>query len=492
MNKDTLLLDYWEIWKGNFTCTYSNKNYSADELRLLSDRLTKRLQLLGMQEGENVALILANTVAFPLCLIATLGLKGNPILLHASTTIEELKKISKTVSVKWLIHDSIPLTSRIDSKDIGIDQYYEINNNITLSICRLDETYYKDSKTIPEKGVILHQTSGTYGNPLMCIRNQEVAIAEAVNYVSSIKQYDKIKIRFTTPLNHAFAYGYGLMSTIITDSTLIVDAAFNPKKVLAAEKENTSDMLAIVPPMIHSLMHLKKANSGYVLPKIVYYAGTRCDDKLMQDFETLFDIRLFSILGSTETGSIANNNVDNQKKAGVGPVLKNVDVQIRHCHKYKDLGSNIGEVFVKSTAMMQRYYSDDVSTRIDYFPTGDIGYFDSEKNIHIVGRIRDVINVGGIKVDPVEVENVLLSYEGIKDAAVYPGQSEAGEEIILAAVSTHNKDIDVAVLNSYCAKRLNYYKIPKQIIVLDTIPRTASGKCLKVKLPGYAKNIVNL
>jgi long-chain acyl-CoA synthetase len=409
--------------------------------------------------------------------MALLQIEANPLILHASTTENEVERMSKNIGIRWVLKDDIDLNS-INSRE----KWLEIGK-VNLCIYPNDT----EGNTIPEKGVILHQTSGTYGRPLQCIRNQKVAVAEAVNYVSSIKQFDKITIRVTTPLNHAFAYGFGLISSIITDSNMIIDTSFNPKKVLNEETKNVSDILCVVPPMLESLIYFKQADDSFQLPHSVYYAGTMCAPSLKDKFETTFGSELFAILGSTETGAIACSNSNNGKANGVGKILNNVNVSIKNTGKYKDLGENIGELYVKSTSMMQRYCDERFPKEIDCFSTGDLAKFDENNDLHIIGRIKDIINVGGAKVDPVEVEKVLLEYQGIDDAIVYSGCSENRNEIVLAAISS-NEDLDESSILDFCAKRLNHYKIPRRINILKDIPRTPSGKCLKPKLPGYNEN----
>ena len=480
MMKENILLQYWDTWQGNVQCSYSKTLFTAEELRGLTDRVADDFKLSGIKSGAIVAMMLNNTVAFPICLMALLQLQANPLLLHAKTTENELNKLSENISISWMIKDH--MGAEINLKPA--------KNNILIK--NIELVIYKGSielNTLYKTGVVLHQTSGTFGKPLICIRDQRVAVAEGINYVSSINSYENIKIRLTTPLHHAFAYGFGLIASIITNSTIIIDPMFNPKKVLKEESKNLSDILCVVPPMLQSLIYFKQIDSSLRLPRDVYYAGTKCDPSLIDKFETTFASRLFAILGSTETGAIACNHVNHTKANGVGKLLNNVEILIKNQAKYKDLGDDIGELFIKSTSMMQRYYHEADDKKINYFSTGDLVKLDGNHDLHIIGRIKDIINVAGVKVDPTEVENVLLEYQGVADAVVYPGRSKNGEEIVLAAIST-KADLDESGIIEFCANRLNHYKIPEKINFLSDIPRTPSGKCQKMKLPGYINNEV--
>jgi len=476
------LIQYWSVWSGGIRCHQTRGTYSAGELRDITNAYMLQLKHIGVQPGDTIGLVLANTVAFTICLLACLQLKANPLLLHASTTEDEVLRLQNSIQIKWLLFNRLS-SNRITDKFA--------NQVITLSIqdlevfcCALEAGI---ATPTPEQGVILHLTSGTYGLPLLCIRNQEVAIAEAINYVSAISPYNRIRIRVTTPLNHAFAYGFGLMSTIITNSVIILDPEFNPKRILKEETKETSDILCVVPPMLKSLIHLKRNNSQYTLPPIVFFAGMGCSPSLADEFERAFGSHLYAILGTTETGSIASSYNHGVKGAGVGKVLPNVKVELRNQNQYNDIDGNIGELYIQSTAMMQRYVDDPVDRNIEFFPTGDLAFFDNNENLHLVGRIRDIINVGGIKVDPAEVEYILLKHPAIQDAAVYSGVSQDNQEIVLAAIVTNQTLSEMDVL-SYCHMHTSHYKVPVQLYFLESIPRTASGKCLRLQLPGYHQN----
>lgn len=486
-DRNRYIIEHWNRWQGEIDCDATQKCWNSEELVYLTKSTAKSLSSSGLQEGDMVLFLLSNTVAFPVMLVSTLMLRCNPLLLHVSTTIKEVEKVSKKMHIKWIVHDSIESLGRFQDTS-----YQKVTTfgfeSLSVNLYSVPESNVDEKK--PDcKGVILHTTSGTYGRPQICIRNQNVAIAEAANYTSTITAYNHVRIHVTTPLSHAYAYGFGLMSAIITHSELVLAPAFNPKKVLRREKETLSNILTIVPPMAKPLIHLKQADPAYRLPKIIFYAGTRCDQMDIKEMEQLFETTVYTIYGSTETGAITSNYGKNKKASGVGSALNNVCLEIRNKEKYSNPQKEAGEIFVKSSSMMQSYYHKASEEKIEYFSTGDIGYMDGEGNVHLIGRSKDIINVGGIKVDPVEIENVLLSYPGISDCAVYPGKSPSNDEIILAALVLDRPDSLLTDIKKFCFENLSSYKIPYTFCTVKEIPRTASGKCKKVHLPGFSSNL---
>lgn len=477
------LIELWEKYEGCMDCEYTKKVWNADELIMMSRNIADEMRKCGFEKGDIVAVLLSNTIAFPVVLMALLYVECNPLLLHVSTPRTEFERLTEKIPIKYFIHDFMKDISRFELYEEDTIWNWKLGN-IKIKAGR---TRSLSNKNFPQwQGVVLHPTSGTFGEPGICVRNQEVAVAEAVNYVSTIDIYNRARIMITTPLSHAFAYGFGLISAILTHSELVISPAFNPKKILRSLSCKACDILTIVPPMTRVLMLLKESNPKFRMAKSVFYAGAPCDDAIVKSFESIFDTTLYAIYGSTETGAIASNYAADAKLPGVGRILKNVCVSLKKMEEYKDFGSNIGEVNVKSTSMMQGYYSlkNEGLFENGFFSTGDIGTWE-EESLTLKGRIKDIINVDGLKVDPREIENLLLENPDVQDAVVYAAKLDNMSDIIQCAICVKGSVTNKDTLRQYCMKNLSFYKVPRIFHILSELPRTASGKCIKTMLPGY-------
>ena len=484
------MLDHWRQWEGAIDCGFTGKIWSAAELHDLTRGMVNRLIQVGLREGDIVALLLSNTAAFPVALLTLLETGCNPLLIWVATQEVEFNRILADFGIQWAVHDFIEGLSNLPKT--GYREIEKIHiGKVGISILSTSELGRGPALDLPAAGVVLHPTSGTYGESKYCIRNQRVAVAEGRNYVDTIGFYRDIRFRVTTPLSHAFAYGFGLVSSILTDGILVLDHVFNPKKVLRREKEQPSDILAIVPPMAKPLIQLGNLDPSPRMAKTVFYAGAACDPIVAEEFQKTFSTVLFSIYGTTETGAISTSYSDSGKLTGVGRPLQNTDVMIQNFPQYSDLGDQVGEICVKSTALMQGYIRDYSNPAvIDYWPTGDIGFLDDAGNITIVGRVKDIINLGGMKVNPAEVENVLISHPLVADAAVYPGLRDDNTEYVQAAVRVESVDTGADELRSYCLHLLDAFKVPTLFNIVDEIPRSSSGKCLKIFCPGFPKRFI--
>ena len=480
------LVTAWFDWKGSVKCNYTQKLWLSDELRRSTDLFVSEFRKSGIREGDTVGVMLANTAAFPVVLISLLMMDCNPVLLHGGSTSHEMSRVLEGMSCRYCIHDFVEGVSRLQEDDSGLQWLHRIMmGNLALRVGSLRESTLNRGVPNRRDSDILHLTSGTYGPAKYCIRPQLSAVQEAIDYISTIAVYDKVKVTVLTPLNHAFAFGFGLVSSLLTDSSLSVYPYFNSRKVLRSLSRDPGNVLIMVPPMMDILIRTADSDgSPGGMPEHVFYAGTRADPKMLESFEERFRTSVWQIYGTTETGGIATNYPNAGVKALVGKPLENVRVEIASKTRYEALSPGTGEVVVTSPSMMKGYIGDE-PVHNNRWNTGDLGYLDDSGNLMLVGRKRDIINVGGSKVDPAEVENILLLHENIRDAVVYPGINDKNEEFVQAAIVPDGRDVSLRAVNGFCHGRLSTYKVPMIFHILDDIPRSPSGKALRALLPGF-------
>jgi long-chain acyl-CoA synthetase len=137
---------------------------------------------------------------------------------------------------------------------------------------------------------------------------------------------------------------------------------------------------------------------------------------------------------------------------------------------------------------MQSYF--DVEMEADesgYFNTRDLGFINGDDELFLVGIVKDMINLGGRKVDPSEVEEILNSIAFVGESAVYPGVNAIGDEFVQAALQLEEGyELNPDELTAICAEHLEPHKIPLRFHEVDELPRSPSGKCLKIHCPDWA------
>ena len=474
-NDSGAILDAWAAWEGGIDCHESRRSWTAGELRSEAERLKSDLAAAGVKPGVLVALVLSNTAVFPVALVASLSLGAHPVLLSAGTPAAALRRIVERCGIGWAIHDFLGPNSTLEP-----DAYRRVAtfSSAGIDVALLD-TGDADVLADPMLGgnaVVLHPTSGTYGHASFCVRNQDVAVAEARNFLDRIVPYRDVRVRVTTPLSHAYAYGFGLVASLLSHSTLVLDSHFNPRRLLESERRRPSDIVALVPPAARLLAGLCTPDLDGGFAPLAFFAGAPCPVAVKAAFEEAFDTRLFAIYGSTETGGIATSYVDEgSEPLGVGRPLPGVDVSIGRTGEFASLGAGTGEVTVRSTSMMQGYWRADTRwVSPGAFATGDVGR-EVDGSLTLVGRAREIINVGGFKVDPAEVEVVLLEHPAVVDVAVYPGERPEGGEFVQGAVQLRDPAPDMEALRGHCLERLEETKDDEQLLNIGMLKAANLG-----------------
>jgi malonyl-CoA/methylmalonyl-CoA synthetase len=193
--------------------------------------------------------------------------------------------------------------------------------------------------------------------------------------------------------------------------------------------------------------------------------------------------------GMTETSMLTSNPLDGFRKPGtVGPALPNVDVRVVDAQDERCAVLDVGNVQVRGPNVFGGYWrrpdlQAEVFTRDGWFRTGDLGRFDSDGYLELVGRSKDLIITGGMNVYPSEVEAVLDAQPGVAESAVIGLPDEdLGEAVVALVVAAHRTALDVERLRSGCRQRLAGFKVPKRIHVVEVLPRNAMGKVEKSTL----------
>ena len=195
--------------------------------------------------------------------------------------------------------------------------------------------------------------------------------------------------------------------------------------------------------------------------------------------------------GMTETSMLTSNPLLGERKPGtVGLPLSGVRVRLVDDDDAAVSIGTVGHVQVAGPNVFNGYWrrpelQETEFTADGWFRTGDLGRYDSEGYLELVGRSKDLIITGGMNVYPVEVESVLDAIDGIHESAVVGlPDDDFGEAVTAVVVANPGHALDVEALRSACRDRLAGFKVPKQIVIVTDLPRNAMGKVEKVKLRG--------
>ena len=223
--------------------------------------------------------------------------------------------------------------------------------------------------------------------------------------------------------------------------------------------------------------------------KLCFSAGNFLSKDIFDKFRERFGVPVRQLYGCTEAGSIAINLDEQPEKtfSSVGRPLQNIKIKIVNDQGDELSVGEIGEVLIESMALTSGYYNmpelNQQAFKNGAFSTGDLGKIDSAGRLYITGRKKILIDTGGRKVDPIEIEDVLLAHSKIEEAVVVGMQGFFAGEIIKAVIVTKgSEDCQAQEISSHCKERLAEFKVPKIIEFREEIPKSPLGKILRKAL----------
>jgi len=303
------------------------------------------------------------------------------------------------------------------------------------------------------------------------------------------------------PLFHVHGLVASTLATLRSGGTVVVPAKFNPLSFWRVARDSGVTWYSAV-PTLHQLLLARSADPGARRPagaeklRFIRSCSAALPPRVMHALETAFGAPVLEAYGMTEAAHQMASNPLPPADRKPGSVGRGTDVQIGVMDadgKLMPRGQH-GEVVIKGPNVITGYENNPAANAASFvdgwFRTGDRGYLDADGYLHLVARIKELINRGGEKISPREIDEVLLAHPAVAEAVCFGvPHGTWGEEVEAAVVLREGANASEAELLAYCKERFADYKRPKQIHVTRTIPRTATGKIQRgVVAKAYTSN----
>jgi malonyl-CoA/methylmalonyl-CoA synthetase len=320
-------------------------------------------------------------------------------------------------------------------------------------------------------------TSGTTGAPkgAMLSSGNLLASAEALRVAWRWSSDDKLVL--VLPLFHIHGLGVGLNGTLVAGASAILQPKFGVESVLDAIAAHDATLFFGVPTMYVRLAASIRAPELARL-RLAVSGSAPLPADLHVKLSELTGKRIIERYGMTETVITVSHPYDGDRRAGsVGLPLPGVELQLEET----------GELLVRGPSVFSGYWNRSEATADSFtddgwFRTGDLGEFDPDGYLRIVGRSKELIITGGYNVYPREVEDVLRRHAHVEDVAVAGLPSDEWGETVCAWIVPRG-EIDAEEIIAFASRYLAAYKCPRVIKVVDELPRNSLGKVLKHALP---------
>lgn len=339
-------------------------------------------------------------------------------------------------------------------------------------------------------------SSGTTGTPKIIPLSASQLLDTAAGVASAHQLDDRATGYSPLPLFHINGLVVGVLATLVTGGRLVVDRRFSAGRFWKVVADYGVTWLNLVPAII-SILAQRQAPPAEVAGRVGFArsASAPLPTPVRADFEQRTGISVLETYGMTEAASQITANPRDPAARRPGSVGLPVDVALRVVDRDRRPvpAGDVGQVQIRGTRVVARYWSpaDDAggsrpATGPDgWLATGDLGWMDADGYVYLVGRLDDVINRGGEKVFPLEVEGVLLADAAVASAAVVGRPHPVvGEEPIAFVLPAPDADVDGLAerLSQRCQAGLSRFKRPAEIIVADSLPAGPTGKIRHAEL----------
>lgn len=333
-------------------------------------------------------------------------------------------------------------------------------------------------------------TTGTTGVPKGVMLSHRNEVAGAHNVINGGEMAQDDVNLLTMPLHHAFGLTT-LRAVLYHGGTAVLqDGVASLKKTSENIKTNHCNCIYMVPAALRVLYFQTRQRLDLLLADIekIEFCTAPLDKKMRNVLtDQLGGVRLYNSYGATESARSVYMRLDQNtdKVDAVGQAVQDVLICIVDEERKEIVSSrqNVGHLAVSGDMNMMGYYGAPEMTEgvlnKGVFYSEDLGYMDQEGYIYLVGRNNDVINIGGEKVSPFEIENTALEYDAVQECAcigVEDPKGVLGYVPVLYIAVEEGYTMDVIELQNYLEKQLEHYKIPHEIIVVDAIPKNHIGK----------------
>ncbi|XP_071710416.1 oxalate--CoA ligase-like isoform X1 [Rutidosis leptorrhynchoides] len=471
--------------------------FDITHLRLnqLIEHAASSLVTAGVKPNDVVALTFPNTVEYVIMFLAVIRVRATAAPLNQAYTADEFEfYLSDSDSKLLLTAKEGNAAAESAAAKIGIRHVtatlHEVESGIQLSTASESDPDEAAKNIINEPSdvaLFLH-TSGTTSRPKGVPLTQINLFSSVKNIKSVYKLTESDSTVIVLPLFHVHGLLAGLLSSLGAGAAVTLPAAgrfsattFWPDMI----KYNATWYTAV--PTIHQIIldrHLSKPEPVYPNLRFIRSCSASLAPSIMARLEEAFGAPVLEAYAMTEATHLMSSNPLPENGPHVpGSVGKPVGQEMAILDENgveQKAGAN-GEICIRGPNVTSGYKNNPEANKsaflFGWFHTGDIGFFDSNGYLHLVGRIKELINRGGEKISPIEVDAVLLSHPDVAQAVCFGVPDDKyGEEINCAVIPREGSNLDEEEVSRFCKKNLAAFKVPKKVFITDSVPKTATGK----------------
>ncbi|WP_137597691.1 AMP-binding protein [Paucilactobacillus kaifaensis] len=471
--------------------------FTGQQLSQDVGRLHQYFLNLKIRHGDLVLVCLDNSAVYPVLTqsLWELGAIVHPVA--ATTPLAQLQAEFSEHDYSLLIAknelaDQIVNNEQLKREDICLNTFADLPMFINKAI-----TAEREFKPLVEPNeddlALILNTSGTTGKPKRVGLSHRLLINAATHNIASHRMGRDDTAMIVMPMFHINAQVMSCLSTRLSGGRLVITAKFSASHFWQQVSDNSVTWVSVVPTIVSILLINEKATVAYdQLRNKINLRFVRCSsfalpENKFRSFEEHFDTQILEGYGMTETASQCTLNPFEAQKIGSAGKAVGTNVAILVNGQFQTNDTEVGEIVVSGDHVISDYVdSQPESFQNGWFLTGDLGYLDEDGYLFVKGRSKDMINRGGEKVAPAEVQSVLSQLDFIDEVAVIGMPDDLYGETVTAVVKLKNTFADhdeiESQLKEYSQKNLAQFEQPTLVYFVADFPRNPTGKILRAQL----------
>ena len=462
-----------------------------------ADRVSALLWQRGIRKGDAVAYLGENSPEFIQVMFGAMQLGAVFVPVNTRLAPPEIAHVLTDSGTRALIHDSEfadRIAAVVDAGGIAhrIGTGEGTSDRPGLAqLLRTTRAGHADADVTLDDPAAIIYTSGTTGKAKGAVLTHGNLTWVALN---CIVDYDVVSTDIAlmiSPLFHVASLGMGALPVILKGATMVLEKRFEPGRALAQIERHGVTMLSGV-PTTYQLMadHPDWAGADLSSLRTLTCGGSAVPTRILNAYEER-GLSFTQGYGMTETSPGATSlspAMTRAKQGSVGLPHFFTDVRIADEHGAMVTRGTVGEIEISGPNVFPGYHANPDATAAaftadDWFRSGDLGYLDPDGYLYIADRLKDMIISGGENIYPAEVENLISDIDDVTGVAVIGIPDERWGEVPWAVVTVREGgSVDTDGVRAHLDGKLARYKLPRNVVVVDELPRTASGKVRKADL----------
>lgn len=462
------------------------RTMSHAELAANISRMARHLERLGIASGTLVGTCLDDTAEYLVIMMA----------------LADLGAIILPMDVRWTQAERVAVARGFMADLVLVSEGgAEIDGNRTVTA---SQSWFDEAMKAPaerrisvadrRQPLILSLSSGTTGKPKGPVISHGNILNRLQIYTVSLGFNERDRFLLSTPLYFGGGRYMALCMLMLGGTVVLARQPVSPAELLRIVDDEKITSLFLVPTLLRRLLSICEDNDGPALPAVrrLISSGSILHARERDLIQRKLSPEFFNFYASTEGGGVSVLAPDDPEtvSGSIGRPVFGTEVElVGPDHKPVPKG-DVGEIRYRGGTVADGFYRDPDATaeafRDGWYYPGDLGRYDEDGYLYLVGRTKDMIIRGGVNIYPFEIEQLLLSHPDIAEAAVVAWPSpELGEEVAAFVVpKAPLEQVDRHLLDGFCRANLAPYKVPKDFFTLAEMPKNAMGKILKANLSG--------